>query len=215
MNHIPVHKLSEYIDGILDAQEKDAVASHIAECPECRQNLLQLQKMLSLLSSLKTMSIPATFATDTLAKVKKQYYQKRHYRSVRGSFIAAAIVLIAIITMLPDSLKHDQFKNHIVQNTQSNSKLDCIIPTTMDLNTAMMVIQQHQAHVLDYSNSYVIVESDVNSFSSIRQIINNYESYRHNTISNVGMNYMPQGDKHYPQLSHANKKKYIFRLQLR
>lgn len=215
MNHIPVHKLSEYIDGILDAQEKDAIASHIAECPECRQNLFQLQKMISLLSSLKAMSMPASFATDTLARVKKQYYQKRYYRSIRGSFIAAAIVLIAIITMLPDSIKHDQFKNPMVQNTQNNSKLDCIIPTNMDLNTAMMIIQQHQARVLDYSNAYVIVESDVNSFSSIRQIINNYESYRHNAISNVGINYMPQGDTNYPQLSHANKKKYIFRLQLR
>lgn len=215
MNHIPVHKLSEYIDGILDVQEKDAIASHIAQCPECRQNLLQLQKMLSLLSYLKTMSIPTTFATHTLARVKNQYYKKRYYRSVRGSVIAAAIVLIAIITMLPDSIKHDQFKNHIVQNIQNNSKLDCIIPTNMDLNTAMMVIQQHQARVLDYANSYIIVESDVNSFSSIRQIINNYDNYRHNTMSNVGINYMPQGNAKYPQLSHANKKKYIFRLQLR
>ncbi|MGQ9842048.1 MAG: anti-sigma factor family protein [Spirochaetota bacterium] len=215
MNHIPVHKLSEYIDGILDVQEKDAIESHIAECSECRQNLQQLQKMVSLLSSLKTMSIPTTFSTHTLARVKNQYYKKRYYHSIRGSFIAAAIVLIAIITMLPDSIKHDQFKNPIVQNIQNNNKFDCIIPTNMDLNTAMMVIQQHQARVLDYSNSYIIVESDVNSFSSIRQILNNYENYRRNTMSNVGINYMPQGDTKYPQLSHANKKKYIFRLQLR
>lgn len=215
MNHIPVHKLSEYIDGILDVQEKDAIASHIAQCPECRQNLLQLQKMLSLLSSLKTMSMPPTFAINTLSRIKNKYYHKRYYRSVRGSAIAAAIVLIAIITILPESIKHDQFKNPIMQNIQNNNKLDCIIPTNMDLNTAMMVIQRHQARVLDYSNSYIIVESDVNSFSSIRQIINNYENYHHNIMSNVGINYMPQGDTKYPQLSHANKKKYIFRLQLR
>lgn len=215
MNHIPVHKLSEYIDGILDAQEKDAITSHIKECPECKQNLLQLQKMIVMLSPLKTLSMPATFATNTLARAKKQYYHKRYYRSLRGSFFAAAIMLIAIITMLPDSIKHDQFINHITQNTHNTTRLDCIIPTNMDLNTAMMVIQQHNARVLDYSNSYVIVESDVNSFSSIRQIINNYESYRHNTISNVGITYMSQQGKTYPELSHANKKKFLFRLQLR
>ncbi len=215
MSHIPVHKLSEYIDGILDAQEKDAIASHIAECPECRQNLLQLQKMLAMLSSLKTLSIPVTFATDTLARAKKQYYHKRYYRSLRGSVFAAAIILIAILTMLPDSIKHDQFINHITQNTHNNTRLDCIIPTNMDLNTAMMVIQQHKARVLDFSNSYMIVESDVNSFSSIRQIINNYESYRPNTISNAEITYMSQQEKTYPPLTHANKKKYIFRLQLR
>lgn len=215
MNHIPVHKLSEYIDGILDAQDNDAITSHVSECPECRQNLLQLQKMIALLSSLKTISIPATFATDTLARAKKQYYHKRNYRSLRGSVFVAAMMLIAIITMLPDSIKHDQFKNHMTQNTQNNQRLDCIIPTNMDLNTAMMVIQQHNARVLDFSNSYVIVESDVSSFSSIRQIINNYESYRPNPLSNVGITYMQQQEKTYPELTHANKKKYIFRLQLR
>ncbi|MEJ5362361.1 MAG: zf-HC2 domain-containing protein [Spirochaetota bacterium] len=214
MNHIPVHKLSEYIDGILDAQEKDTIASHIAECPECKQNFLQLQKMIAMLSSLKTLSMPATFATDTLARAKKNYYHKRYYRSLRGSVFAAAIVLIAIITMLPDSIKHEQFKNHITQN-HNNTMLDCIIPTNMDLNTAMMVIQQHKARILDFSNSYIIVESDVNSFSSIQKIINNYESYRLNTLSNVGTTYMSQQEKMYPQLTHANKKKYIFRLQLR
>lgn len=176
MNHIPVHKLSEYIDGILDAQEKDTITSHISQCPECKQNLLQLQKMILMLSSLKTISMPHTFATDTLSRIKKQYYRKRYYQRVRGSFIAAAIVVIAIITMLPDSIKHDQFKNHMTYTTQNTSKLDCIIPTNMDLNTAMMIIQQHKARVLDYSNSYMIVESDVSSFSSIRHIINNYEA---------------------------------------
>ncbi|MGC8805880.1 MAG: anti-sigma factor family protein, partial [Candidatus Ratteibacteria bacterium] len=70
MNHIPVHKLSEYIDGILDDQDNDAITSHLSECPECRQNLLQLQKMIAMLSSLKTISMPATFATNTLARIK-------------------------------------------------------------------------------------------------------------------------------------------------
>ncbi len=215
MNHIPVHKLSEYIDGMLEAQEKDAITLHISQCPECRQNLLQLQKMISMLSSMKTISMPKTFATDTMIQIKKKYHHKRYYQWVRGSVIAAAIVLIAIITMLPDSITHDQFKTYMTQNTQKTSKLDCIIPTNMDLQTAMMIIQQHKARVLDYSNSYMIVESDVNSFSSIRNIINNYESFGHTTISNVGINYLPQEDKNYPQLTHANKKKYIFRLQLR
>ncbi len=214
MNHIPVHKLSEYIDGMLDAQEKDSITQHISECPECHQNLMQLKKMILLLSSLKSLSMPSTFNANTLARVKKDYYHKRYYRSIRGSVIAAAIVLIAIITMLPDSIKHDQFNKQIAQNNEESLKLDCIIPTNMDFNTAMMVVQQHKSRILDYSNSYIIVESDVNNFSSIRQVINNYESYRHNIISNVGINHIQQ-DTNNPKLTHANKKKYIFRLQLR
>lgn len=214
MNHIPVHKLSEYIDGILDAQEKESITQHISECHECHQNLMQLKKMILLLSSMKSLFMPATFTAETLAKVKKDYYHKRYYRSIRGSVIAAAIVLIAIITMLPDSIKHDQFNNQIAQNNEESLKLDCIIPTNMDFDTAMMVVQQHKSRILDYSNSYIIVESDVNNFSSIRQVINNYESYRHNIMSNVGINHIQQ-DTNYPKLTHANKKKYIFRLQLR
>jgi len=214
MNHIPVHKLSEYIDGILDAQEKELITQHISECPECHHNLIQLKKMILLLSSLKSLSMPATFTAETLSKIKKDYYHKRYYRSIRGAVIIAAIVLIAIITLLPDSIKHDQFNNHIAQNNKESVKLDCIIPTNMDFNTAMMVVQQHKSRILDYSNSYIIVESDVNNFSSIRQVINNYESSRHNIISNVGINHIQQ-DTNYPKLTHGNKKKYTFRLQLR
>ncbi|MCX8124320.1 MAG: zf-HC2 domain-containing protein [Spirochaetes bacterium] len=214
MNHIPVHKLSEFIDGILDTREKDAILTHIAECPECHKNLMQLKKMLAMLSCLKAVSMPSTFTTTTMEKVKRQYFQKRFYRSIRGSVIAA-VVLVAIITMLPNSIKHDQFTNQVVHKKDTSPRLDCIIPTNMDLNTAMMVIQQYNTKVLDYSNSYIIVESDVKSFSSIQQIINNYDSYRPNAIANVGINHITKINNKFPQLTHANKKKYVFRLQLR
>ncbi len=218
MNHIPIYKLSEFYDDILDAHEKEEIKSHLDQCPECQKHFEQLHTMVNLLSCLQTRSLKReSFALDTIQKIKKHHAHKRYYATMRGSFIAA-IILLAIITFLPESIKHDTSFENIakISNSQNDQlKLDCIIPVTMDFNTALLLLQQNNARILHSSESYIIAESDVNSFSSIRQMINGSDSYRKNILSDVAVNHTNKYNKHYPQLTHANKKKYIFRLQLR
>lgn len=215
MNHIPIHKLSEYIDGILDAREKDEINVHLASCQECRKNVDQLNKMIAMLSAMNTISLPKPFAVNTLSAIKKKNSRRRNLRSIAGSLTAAAAVLFAVITFLPDSTIHQNFSDQLANRAKQSFNFDCIIPTNMDLDTAEMMVRQNNSRILDYTNSYIIVESDVDGFSSIRKFIENYENYRTMHFLNIGTTLIPHNGRQITNLSHADKKKYIIRLQLK
>lgn len=57
--------LSLYIDHQLSANDRARVEAHLTSCPECRRELLQLQRLVALLHSCPQIKPPRSFALDS------------------------------------------------------------------------------------------------------------------------------------------------------
>lgn len=67
-----IEQLDEFRAGELAPPEHDAVAAHIADCPDCLAALAQIERVAALAPQLRT-SAPADLVTNVLAHVGDQY----------------------------------------------------------------------------------------------------------------------------------------------
>ena len=64
-------RLSLYIDGQCSDREKSAIKSHIAECPDCQEELLFLLIAKSSLKAFSNVKIPQTLDKGIIDKLHK------------------------------------------------------------------------------------------------------------------------------------------------
>ena len=60
IEHCSVEMLSGYLDGVLPDEDAGEVETHIGDCPECRQRLHGLQRVVAQLRRLEQVPAPAT-----------------------------------------------------------------------------------------------------------------------------------------------------------
>lgn len=106
--------LSPYLDNMLSEEEKKAVETHLASCPECQQELEDLQQTIAMLSSLEEIIPPASFRRELREKLEKEVdnKQKKSF-SINGliskwfgnlktsAAVPVAISLILLIVIMP------------------------------------------------------------------------------------------------------------------
>jgi len=64
--------ISPYIDGELNAEEKDILELHINECGECARELEELGKIRELFAGAETFKSPYGFSTKVLANIREK-----------------------------------------------------------------------------------------------------------------------------------------------
>lgn len=110
--------LSAYLDKALPPDEMREIEKHLSACPECRQELAELQKTINLLASLDEVIPPASFRRDLRKKLEKNTEKRRFTWSalrhrlprIRNSaFAPVAVVMILFIVAIPFALKNAQF----------------------------------------------------------------------------------------------------------
>jgi hypothetical protein len=91
-------KLSEYIDDMLNQNEKEDIREHISTCAECAREYNELCCIVNELSSLPTEALPSDFfdkLNKRLGKRKKRLY---FAHAIKGfSTIAAGLMLLLLI----------------------------------------------------------------------------------------------------------------------
>lgn len=97
--------ISDYLDSNLNGKEKQAANEHIAECPQCRKKLQDMQNMLLALKSLPSRSVRPDFESRLMACIEKEkarkenpfiYALKQYSRPISA---AAAVFLLLATTM--------------------------------------------------------------------------------------------------------------------
>jgi hypothetical protein len=95
-------RLSDYIDGILPAEEDALVRSHITVCPQCRAALSELEKTVAHLRNLEEVEPPAWLTQEVMAKIKEERRTEKgiwkklfHPLYIKLPLEAVAAVLIA------------------------------------------------------------------------------------------------------------------------
>lgn len=100
--------LSAYLDDFLTEEERDKIRAHIEHCPNCRQELEDLEKTITMLSSLEEIIPPANFRRELRHKLEQETRKTRGsqtalinkiFARVRHSYllpVAAALVIMVI-----------------------------------------------------------------------------------------------------------------------
>jgi hypothetical protein len=72
MTHIIEDRLNEYLDGVLDGENRRAVDSHLEICGECRQRLADLQSVFDRLAESPPVALTSDFRSTVLAALPSQ-----------------------------------------------------------------------------------------------------------------------------------------------
>ncbi len=97
------HKLSEYIDGSVTAEERSAIEEHLKTCTACSDALRELQKTIEHIKIVEEVEPPAWMAQKIMAKVrtevgeKKSIFQRLFYPlSIKLPVQAVAVMFLAV-----------------------------------------------------------------------------------------------------------------------
>lgn len=120
--------LSPYMDQMTDSQENNAIIAHLAACPDCREELKQLEAMRDMMGNLYTPQLPDTFAQDLRQRLndgKKIILKPRYLKTPsKAGWIAAAVAVVALAAGIFSSnyLPVDNIIAYHEQQTQVTDK---------------------------------------------------------------------------------------------
>src|SRR5574337_941304 len=105
MNHNDIrHKLSEYLDGSVTAEEKSSIEEHLKSCAACSDALDELRKTIEHIKALEEVEPPAWMTQKIMATVrseaerKKSIFERLFFPLSIKLTIQAVVVLFLAVT---------------------------------------------------------------------------------------------------------------------
>jgi len=95
MNDMWTNRLSEYIDGELDATERAALEAHLATCGQCYATLGELRQVVARAKALEDQPPAANLWSGIAQEIRRQRVPERRDRRDRRLFILTAPQLLA------------------------------------------------------------------------------------------------------------------------
>ncbi len=104
MDHNDIrHKLSEYLDGSVTAEEKSSIEEHLKTCSACSDALHELQKTVEHIKSVEEVEPPAWMTQKIMANVRAAEEERKglfrrlfHPLSVKLPIQAVAVLFLAV-----------------------------------------------------------------------------------------------------------------------
>lgn len=97
-------KIQDYIDNMLSPEEREDVEKHLASCPECHREWVEMENLTQLLGSLPMVPLPEGFEEELHERLLRERAAKRsdrkvsvfsgHIRKHLRAYSAAAAVLV-------------------------------------------------------------------------------------------------------------------------
>ncbi|MFC1973972.1 zf-HC2 domain-containing protein [Chloroflexota bacterium] len=91
------NKLSAYIDGILNTNNKSSVEQHLKECEICHRELESLKITVQLIRRMPQMSVPRSFAVADIEPIRVNTTAVASPRWLRPATVFATFVLMALL----------------------------------------------------------------------------------------------------------------------
>ncbi len=80
MDHNAIrHKLSEYLDGTADTEERPEIEAHLKTCEKCRNALVELRKTVEHVRQVEEVEPPAWMARKIMATVREEAEKNRSF----------------------------------------------------------------------------------------------------------------------------------------
>ncbi len=190
IKHISFEKLSKYCDNdLFSASERRHIEEHLCCCPECKKELLQLQKMLGMLScigkiEIKSESIIISHTLRTIHETGRSFSGHRAVASgennirMKHAYFAAASIIFALgfILFISSPLNRQTSFTQIAQERFQSTLRE-------GQQRAHTILRQHKVKVIEASDSYVIGEVSPNNLTTLTRRLT---PHRVNVISTTG-----------------------------
>jgi hypothetical protein len=119
-------RLSEYIDGTLDADDRAAVENHISTCKNCKEDLASLTEMVEELHTMDPVEAPADFLEKIHERMDSRFSLDRIIRKLFIPFrikipleLAAAATITILVFFVFNIQQKDVPSVHILSNSIS------------------------------------------------------------------------------------------------
>jgi len=133
--------LSPYLDGALDAAERETVQAHLASCPACMKEWEELNLSVSMLQELPEIAPPAGFRVGLMEKIDQlsvaQTQDKRWFNRVAGItgktwYRTAAVAAVMAMTLGLASLWEKDGKQFIPIDPKTHQDVAVVVPGDKD-----------------------------------------------------------------------------------
>jgi anti-sigma factor RsiW len=102
--HIDPHRdrdiWSQYLDGDLEAAERQELESHLRECEICRGEIDMLKKTVALIGQLQDLQAPDDFAVKLNQRLRRQRHKRRKSRRQFSIYSHNFTTILIIATLL-------------------------------------------------------------------------------------------------------------------
>ncbi|WP_130863649.1 anti-sigma factor [Bacilliculturomica massiliensis] len=85
-------RLSDYLDGSLLPQDRNAVEEHLGQCGRCREEAEQLREIMSLLSEIPAAPVPDRFDLDLRRALRREIEAQKETEKISGEKDAAVVL---------------------------------------------------------------------------------------------------------------------------
>ena len=117
------HLLHGYVRGELAREELQRVKEHLADCPVCSEDVLELQRMRTMLEARGPFALSPWFSTKLMARIVAEEADKRVERFSRRFVIGfALLVLLLIGSSLLQKEEMVSFYGYFAQGTSSTGQ---------------------------------------------------------------------------------------------
>jgi hypothetical protein len=170
--HISFENLSKYFDNtILSPGEKEAISSHLRDCPECAAEYGRLTRMVGMVSQLKRFGagIGNEFTESTISMIRggrKTEISRAGKNRIFVPAAAAAAVIIAVFAYLyspvfkPDRGVHEISSGKNADYETDNDKR--VLYSSYETARTLMILNNHDVRVMNISDSYI--EGEVRAY---------------------------------------------------
>jgi len=95
--------IDKYVEGLVGSEERELLESHMKICPDCRQEVKELQEIIKAAGSLEHVELPPDFTPTLMEKIKTLSYQQTQHKKTPG--------LLEFIKNLPAILSYYFYNN--------------------------------------------------------------------------------------------------------
>lgn len=159
MDCIQVQELiSEYVDNMLEEQDRKKIDLHLQECPQCRSDFEQLKDIVLMFNNIEAVKPPQDFKKSVMKKIrqevgiKKVIFGKRYWLPLVAT---AAVLIIMIGTFSLSDMTGDLLLNMGSSNKEmvSEEKVN-ILEDGQDTNTEIELRMFSAQPELDTAGQY-------------------------------------------------------------
>jgi hypothetical protein len=173
-SHIPVTRLSEYIEGFLSEEENSEVEAHLSLCEICRKEFSALQKICDVLRCFSKFAIkdPEAFVRHTMVRARKRRILHLVRRYAMPASAAAVILIVAGVSFFDSSLanrsaaRQTAFSPVAVQTRDVDYEDNVSSDTkTKDIIT---ILEKNSVQITKVTSDYVEGEALLSDYQNVR-----------------------------------------------
>lgn len=122
--HLTPEQQTAYIDGDLTTADRERVSAHLTSCPQCAQDLADLQATVTMVSALPSYRAKRSFQlSDAQVKTTGRWWQRLGFRllpalpALRTATVAAALLLV--VASVGDLIWNESGTSNVVRQTST------------------------------------------------------------------------------------------------